>query len=218
MSLKVIGAGLGRTGTHSLKLALEELGFGRCYHMDVLLLEKPEDLPFWQDLKDGKPADWDGFFTGFQSAVDMPAFLHYKEFMQRYPDAKVILSVRDAEGWYKSFGDTIIKKSHPSFGEMMATMVRLPFNKKLRMRLKVLKFAGAYLNGFFPKGFKDKESVINFYNNWNESVKNSVPQDKLLVYNAKDGWEPLCSFLNVPIPEKAFPHSNTTSEFIGRKL
>lgn len=80
MSLKVIGAGLGRTGTHSLKLALEELGFGRCYHIDVLLLEKSEGITFWQDLKDGKPTDWDGFFTGFQSAVDMPAFLHYKEF------------------------------------------------------------------------------------------------------------------------------------------
>ena len=218
MPLKIIGAGVGRTGTHSLKLALEELGFGKCYHMDVLLLEKPEQIVFWKNLKAGNPVDWDGFFRGFQSAVDMPSFFYYKELMKQYPEAKVILTVRSAESWYKIFGEKIIKKSNPSFGEMVSTMFRLPFDKGLRQRLNVLKFAGEYLRAFFPNGFKDKEGAIKFFNDWNRSVIEFVPAGKLLVYDVKEGWEPLCRFLNIPVPSKPFPHSNTTAEFIGRKL
>lgn len=218
MALKVIGAGVGRTGTHSLKFALEELGFGKCYHMEELVAHHPENVTYWQDAKAGKPGKWDELFDGFQSAVDIPTFCFYKELMKKYPDAKVILSVRDPESWYKSFGDTIIKGSKPGIGQMLLMSFRLPFNKKLRQQLGVFKFAGIFLKEFFPNGFNDKESAIKFFNEWNQQVMNYVPKEKLLVYNVKEGWEPLCKFLNVPVPATAFPHSNTTKEFLGRKL
>ena len=138
--------------------------------------------------------------------------------MQKYLDAKVILTVRSPESWYKSFGDTIIKKSKPSAGEMMSAVFRLPFDKKLRQRLGVVQFAGTYLKDFFPQGFQNKEGALRFFNDWNQSVIDYVPKEKLLVYDVKQGWEPLCTFLNVPVPDKAFPHSNTTKDFVARKL
>lgn len=217
MPLQIIGAGIGRTGTHSLKLALEELGFGKCYHMDSLI-SNPEQVTFWKNLKAGNNLDWDSFFTGYQSSVDIPTYYHYKIFMKQYPAAKVILTVRDPDSWYKSFNDTIIKKSKPSFGEIASTAVRLPFNPKLRQQLELFKFVGGYLKEFFPNGFEDKTSVLRFFNEWNQSVIDFVPANQLLVYDVKQGWYPLCTFLNVPVPSKPFPHSNTTKEFIARKL
>jgi hypothetical protein len=218
MPLKVIGAGVGRTGTHSLKLALEELGFGKCYHMDNLITESPQDVSYWSDAKAGKPVNWEELFKGYQSAVDIPTFYFYKELMKIYPDAKLILSTRNPEGWYKSFGDTIIRQSKPGLGQILSMSVRMPFNKKLRQQLGVFKYAGGFLKEFFPKGFENKEASIKFFNDWNQSVIATVPKEKLLVYNVKEGWEPLCRFLNVPVPSKTFPHSNTTSEFLGRRF
>ncbi|HLF64269.1 MAG TPA: sulfotransferase [Saprospiraceae bacterium] len=218
MSIKVIGAGIGRTGTHSLKLALEELGFGKCYHMENLIMDHPERVSFWKDLRAGKEVDHEDFFKGYQSAVDVPVFPHYKQFIQWYPDARVILTVRDPESWYKSFGDTIIRSSRPSMGKIVRMSLRLPFNKTLRQRLSVLRFAGAYLKDFFPKGFENKEAALRFYHDWNQAVIDAVPKEKLLVYNLKEGWEPLCRFLNVPVPQKEMPHSNTTDEFLERKM
>ncbi len=218
MAIKIIGAGMGRTGTHSLKLALEELGYGKCYHMEDLIGLHPENVTFWQDLRAGKPVDWEGFFDGYQAAVDVPTFMHYRDFMEHYPDAKVILTVRDRESWYKSFGDTIIKSAKPSFGKIMAMSVRLPFDKMLRRRLGVLKFAGGYLKQLFPEGFENKEASLRAFDNWNKTVQETVPPEKLLVYNLKDGWEPLCKFLNVAVPDTPMPHSNTTAEFLSRKF
>jgi len=218
MALKIIGAGFGRTGTHSLKLALEELGFDRCYHMDNLIMETPEDVSYWMDARDGRPVNWDKLFDGFQSAVDIPTFLFYKELMQKYPEAKVILTVRNPESWYKSFNDTIIHQSKPNVGRMLRTSVRLPFDKKLRQRLNLFKYVGGAIKRFFPNGFQDKEAAIKFFNEWNQGVIATVPKEKLLVYEVKEGWEPLCKFMNVPIPQKPFPHSNTTQEFNSRKF
>lgn len=218
MPLKIIGAGVGRTGTHSLKLALEELGFGKCYHMDELIAYNPQNVKYWVDARAGKTVNWEELFDGFQSAVDIPTFYFYKEFMKLYPEAKVILTTRNPESWYKSFGDTIIRSSKPSFGQILSMSVRVPFNKKLRQQLNVFKFAGVFLKEFFPEGFENKEAVLKFYDNWNKQVMQTVSKEKLLVYNVKEGWEPLCRFLNVPIPAKPFPHSNTTSEFLGRRI
>ena len=138
MAIKIIGAGFGRTGTHSLKLALEELGFGKCYHMEHLIMDHPETVTFWQDLKADKPVDWDKFFEGYQSAVDFPTNVLYKKFIKQYPDAKIILTVRDPESWYRSFSNTIIKSANPSLNQNIQMSIRLPFNKKLRQRLQVL--------------------------------------------------------------------------------
>ncbi|HYV94490.1 MAG TPA: sulfotransferase [Chitinophagales bacterium] len=218
MSLKIIGAGVGRTGTHSLKIALEELGFGKCYHMEELLMHNPQNVKYWEDAKAGKPVNWEELFNGFQSAVDIPTFYFYKELMKVYPGAKVILTTRNEDSWYKSFGDTIVHSSKPSFGQILSMSFRMPFNKKLRQQLNVFKYAGGFLKEFFPDGFQNKAAATKFYNDWNKRVMETVPKEKLLVYNVKEGWEPLCRFLNVPIPAKPFPHSNTTAEFLGRKF
>jgi hypothetical protein len=219
MPLEIIGAGFGRTGTHSLKLALEALGFAKCYHMDELINDHPDHVRYWKDVLDGKPGNWDVLFSGYRAAVDAPVFLCYRELMTRYPEAKVILTLRNAESWYKSFGDTIIKASRPSAYQMILTGSRMLFSKTLRERIGVLKFASeTLLPRFFPNGFEDKASAIRFYEDWNRSVMETVPKEKLLVFEVKQGWDPLCSFLGVPVPSIPFPHSNTTAEFLARKF
>ncbi|MBK9731260.1 MAG: sulfotransferase family protein [Chitinophagaceae bacterium] len=217
MSLKIIGTGLGRTGTHSLKLALEELGFSKCYHMENLM-EQPDDIYYWEDARAGKPVDWDTLFTGYQAAVDIPAFIYHKELLQKYPDAKMIHTTRDPESWYKSFGDTIIRATRPSFGRILGMMVRMPFSPKLRGQLRVFKFAGKFMKTLFPAGFDNKEKTIAAFHEWNRNVLASIPKEKILVFDARQGWEPLCRFLNVPVPDKPFPHSNTTVDFNSRKI
>ena len=90
----------------SLKAALETLGFGPCYHM-IEVFEHPEHAGFWQAAWRGEPVDWDGLLGGYEAAVDWPACTFYEELLQRYPDARVLLSVRDPERWYESTRDTI---------------------------------------------------------------------------------------------------------------
>jgi hypothetical protein len=217
MALKVIGTGMGRTGTHSLKLALEELGFSKCYHMEDLL-NRPADIIYWEDAYAGKSINWDELFSGYQAAVDIPTFMFYKELLLKYPEAKFIHTTRDPESWYKSFGDTIIKSSKPSIGQILAMSVRLPFSSKLRGQLRVFKFTGVFMKHFLPAGYTDKEKTIAAFKEWNRQVLEYIPKEKMLVFNAKEGWEPLCRFLNVPVPQKPYPHSNTTQEFNARKL
>ena len=106
MGLKVIGAGFGRTGTKSLQLALEELGFGKCYHMEELF-RNPEGVVHWESAYQEKETDWNALFQNYDSAVDFPTSMYYKELADHYPDSKVILTVRDPEKWYKSAYDTI---------------------------------------------------------------------------------------------------------------
>lgn len=217
MALQIIGTGMGRTGTHSLKLALEELGFLKCYHMENLL-EHPSDIVYWEAAREGKPVDWDKLFTGYQAGVDIPVFIYHKELLQKYPDAKMIHTTRDPESWYKSFGDTIIRSSRPSLGHMLSMMLRMPFSAKLRGQLRVFKFAGKFIKTLLPAGFDDKEKAIAAFNEWNRNVLASIPKEKMLVFDAKQGWEPLCRFLNVAVPAKPFPHSNTTAEFNSRNI
>ena len=130
MAIKVIGAGFGRTGTLSIKLALEQLGFGKCYHM-VELLENPQQVHFWEDANQGKPVDWEALFQGYQATVDYPGYRHYKQLMQYYPEAKVLLSVRDPEKWYESTYNTIYQAA-PSLGQKIEMALKLPFSSRLR--------------------------------------------------------------------------------------
>ena len=218
MAIEIIGVGFGRTGTHSLRLALQRLGFSKCYHMEDLVL-KPENLHYWEDARAGKHVNWDELFQGYRAAVDFPANMFYKDFMKLYPDAKVILTMRDPENWYKSFGDTIIRQSNPSLKQIVSMSFKLPFNKKLRKQLRVFKYANEYLDDMFEGRFyEDKEKAINFFNNWNDRIKNTVPAEKLLIYEVKNGWSPLCDFLGCSVPDEPFPRSNTTAEFNTRKL
>jgi Sulfotransferase domain len=199
--LKIIGAGFGRTGTLSLKHALEELGFSPCYHMSELF-DKPGVDAQWDAIVSGGPADWPTIFKGYQATVDWPACTFYKELMQIYPHAKVLLSVRDPEKWYDSVASTIYRVSHlnpdharTTHGHMVHTLI---------------------WQGTFDNRFEDKDYAIAVFLRHNEEVKQYVPAEKLLVYEVKEGWEPLCAFLGVEAPAgKPFPHDNDRANFLG---
>lgn len=215
MSIKIIGTGMGRTGTHSLKLALEQLGFGKCYHM-AELFQHPECLTYFEKAENGEEVDWDSLFVGYNSAVDYPVTRYYKQLMKKYPDAKMIHTYRDPESWYQSASQTIIWASKPSFGRILKMMIKLPFAPELRKQMPVLKFNGKLVENEFGKDYKNKEAVIGFYNRHNEDVLKTVPKEKLLVFDPKNGWEPLCNFLGVAVPSTPYPKSNTRDEFINR--
>jgi hypothetical protein len=200
MALKVVGAGLGRTGTLSLKNALEKLGFGPCYHM-FEVIERPDHIQMWHRLVFGGSIDWDVLFRDFQSTVDWPAAHYWRELAGHYPDAKVLLSLRDPESWYKSVTDTIyqgmkmqLRETAPPARRTQGEMVR-----KL------------VLEDTFGGRFEDKAHAIEVYNRHNDAVRRTIPPDRLLVFDAKQGWEPLCRFLGVPIPPEPFPHLNDTA-------
>ncbi len=213
MSLKILGTGMGRTGTHSLKIALEQLGFGKCYHM-VELFQHPEDLKYFEQAENGKSVNWDELFKEYNSAVDYPVARYYKQIANYYPDAKIIHTIRDAESWYQSASDTIFWASKPSSGRILKMIVNLPFSRESRRRLPVLKFNGKMLEREFGKDLKDKKRVIQRFNDHNEEVINVISKERMLIFDPKSGWEPLCKFLNVPAPSTPFPKSNTKEEFI----
>ena len=195
MSLEVIGAGFGRTGTMSLKVALEGLGFGPCYHM-VELFEHPEHLPLWEAAMRGESVEWEELFAGYQSTADWPGAAFYKELMQRYPEAGVVLTVRDPEKWYESARNTI-------FNLQGVASPRAP-----RMAMELASQRG------FDADVEDRERMIEAFDRWNEEVKEYVPAHRLLIYEVKEGWEPLCDFLGVEAPKgKPFPHLNDSDSF-----
>ena len=208
MPLKVIGAGLGRTGTLSLKVALEQLGFAKCYHMTEVFAH-PEHVPVWDAAGRGEPVDWEALFRGYQATVDWPGCNFYREFLRLYPEAKVILTVRDPERWYDSAG----RPSTPC-GRAFPRWVRRSSPgcaASLRMTDRLI------WDGVFRGRFEDKTYAIEVFHRHNEEVKRAVPPERLLVYEVKEGWGPLCAFLGVPVPEgEPFPHLNDAEEFRSR--
>lgn len=193
MTLKVIGAGLGRTGTMSLKLALEQLGFGPCYHM-VEVFKNPQAPRWWVEAAEGRP-DWERIFEGYAATVDWPNATFYAELADHYPDAKVILTERDPEAWFRSTQQTIFAEgSSPpvaDFGEMNEKVIRRLFDGRMH----------------------DHDHVIDVYQRHNAEVRRRIPAERLLVYQVAQGWEPLCAFLGVDIPETPMPKVNSTEEF-----
>ncbi len=200
MALKVIGAGLGRTGTFSLKFALEYLGFGPCHHMTEVMAN-PDQLPKWIDVVNGKPG-WDSVFDGFSSAVDYPVCTYWRELMDFYPDAKFILTVRDAESWFGSVNSTI-------FSEIMLERMMWPATRAF--------FEGAVYRDF-PDTIGDREFMVDYFPRRNAEVIATIPAERLLVYEAGDGWEPLCAFLGVTVPEVPYPRVNSREEMMPRIL
>jgi hypothetical protein len=214
--VKVIGAGFGRTGTMSLKAALEELGFGPCYHM-IEVFEHPEHVGFWEAAWRGEPVDWDGFLGRYEATVDWPACTFYEELLQRHPDAKVLLSVRDPERWYDSTRATIYEISKITAGS--------------RLSRAIFAFVGLFVPGVFQIGrmgneiiwqgtfdgkFEDRSHAIKVFKRHNEEIRRRVPRDRLLVYEVKEGWGPLCEFLGVEEPEKPFPSLNDAAQMRRR--
>jgi hypothetical protein len=199
MTLKVIGAGFGRTGTRSLKAALEELGFDRCYHMEEVL-KNPQHLKCWAEIMEGGAADWETLFQGYQSAADWPAAAYYRELMTAFPEAKIILTVRDPEGWHQSLMNTIYQVSR-KFARF--TRIIPPVHQFLNAMEK------AIWQGVFHNQVEDKEYAVRVFKNHIEEVKRVVPGERLLIFEARQGWQPLCAFLGVPIPtDKPYPHRN----------
>jgi hypothetical protein len=212
MPLSVIGAGFGRTGTRSLKDALELLGFGKCYHMDELMAH-PEHAVIWEAASAGRPVDWEALFTGYQSTVDFPGYRLYRELLQVYPLAKVVLSVRDPNAWYASTYDTIYQAG-PSIREALLMLLKLPFSARTRQLLRVFRMPKRLVwDGDFAGRFAEKAFALQTYHEHIAAVTAHVPASQLLIYDVKDGWEPLCQFLGVAIPATPFPHLNRRAEF-----
>ncbi len=212
MSIKVIGAGFGRTGTLSLKMALEELGFGKCYHM-VELFRNRDEIVEWEHASKGKDPDWDTIFSGYQSTVDFPGCLYYADLIKKYPDAKVVLTHRDPASWYKSAYNTILT-IRPRLRQLLKILMHYPFSDKARKVLRVGLHNKALIeDSLFGGRVKDEQHVIEVFKQHMEQVKRTVPSERLLTYQVSEGWEPLCEFLGVPVPGKAFPRSNMRGEF-----
>jgi len=199
MALKVIGAGLGRTGTLSLKLALEHIGFGPCYHMLEIMGQARKRLPQWIEVVRGN-RDWDTIFEGYQSSVDYPTCYFWREQAAHYPEAKIILSTRDAEGWLESVNKTIMSP------ESVASMRAGPFAEF--MEGTVLKDFGERTN--------DREFMVDYFRRWEQSVIDEVSSERLLVHRPGDGWEPLCAFLGVTVPDEPYPRVNSSEDMLGR--
>jgi hypothetical protein len=202
MSLKVVGAGFGRTGTLSLKVALERIGFGPCYHM-VEVFPRPEHVAMWHRLAFEQSMDWDEIFRGFGATVDWPAARWWREIAAHFPDAKVLLSVRDPEAWYKSVTDTIYQPMKSPAPDGVPELVRL----QSEMARK------AILGETFDNRFEDKAHAIEVFQKHNQAVRDTIDPTRLLVFDVREGWGPLCRFLEVPVPDEPFPRLNDTATF-----
>jgi len=191
MSLQVIGAGLGRTGTMSLKVALEQLGLGPCYHMVECFPQGPEHWKKWIDAANGKP-DWDAIFAGFNSTVDFPSCSSYKALAAHYPDAKVVLTVRDPKRWFESTQETIFS---PRWIEYLRGV-------------EAGEFIQLTVNDYVQDRMHDKDYLIQRFQEHVEEVRNTIPASRLLIFSVKYGWGPLCEFLDRPLPAGDFPFVN----------
>lgn len=196
MALEVIGAGFGRTGTESMKLALEQLGFAPCYHM-FEVLPHTDRVKTWRAAAEGELPDWDAAFAGYQATVDWPGAYYWRELALHWPDAKILLTVRDPLAWWRSIDSTIfplIRDSATADG----------------IGTKLVK------NRVFGGNIDDRDHVIATYLRNTEEVQATFGPDRLLTYELGSGWGPLCGFLGVPVPDMPYPRSNSGEEFAER--
>ncbi|GAB3402136.1 sulfotransferase family protein [Flindersiella endophytica] len=204
--MKVIGAGFGRTGTMSLKVALERLGFGPCYHMSEIF-EHPEHAERWVAAAKGEISDWDDVLGGYEATTDWPGAKFWRELMDAYPEAKVLLNVRDPERWYTSVENSFLAMRR----QMPEGEFQVPPPQAEMMRLIM---GDTFGHADEPMGgIADKDHAIEVFQRHNESVRQAVPAERLLEYEVKQGWEPLCAFLEVPVPAEPFPHLNDSASF-----
>ena len=194
MTLRVIGAGLGRTGTTSLKAALERLLGGPCHHMMEVFVH-PEQIPAWHAAARGAMPDWKQLLAGYRATVDWPSAAFWPELAAAFPNAVILLSVRDPESWWKSASSTIFQAipqaPDPVWRDMVVDLMRARFTEKL----------------------DDKGACIAAYERWYADARARIPKDRLLEWRARDGWAPLCERLGVAVPDEPFPHANTTEDF-----
>lgn len=201
MALDVVGAGLGRTGTKSLQTALGMLGLGPCHHM-VEVFAHPESVPLWIAAGAGRP-DWEAIFKDYRSMVDYPGAAYWRELAEFYPEAKVLLSVRDPDQWFDSTQATIfapdggVDRAMENPGSPLAAFFR--------------SFAGR-----FADHIHDRAHMTDYFRAHVEEVKATIAPERLLVYEVGAGWEPLCRFFGKPLPAEPYPSENSRAEFQAR--
>ncbi len=197
--MDVIGVGVGRTGTHSLKTAINKLGFGPCHHMEEVLQNMPVQVPLWSAAVNGSP-DWRAIYNGYESAVDWPTACFFRELLKEFPSAKFVLTQRSPENWADSFGSTIYK--------LLSGRDQAPPEMHAWLDMA----SGVVAKTGFPADL-DRDGLINAFVAHSKIVNETIPARQLLVYAVKEGWEPLCTFLGKPIPDEPFPHTNDREEF-----
>ncbi len=201
MTLEIIDVGFGRTGTMSLKLALEQLGFGPCHHMEEVL-KTPGQVRQWVAAAEGEAVEWDTVFDGYRSTVDWPTTRFWRDIVDHYPNAKIILTTRDPEGWYQSISQTIHK--------VLEGREQIP-NPVMR---EVMDMAHRVISDqTFDNRLSEPDHATEIFRRHNAAVIEAVPADRLLVFEVADGWAPLCQYLGCPVPDAPFPRVNTTKEF-----
>jgi hypothetical protein len=213
--VKVIGAGFGRTGTRALKAALERLGYGPCYHMSEVI-DQPYRIRQWLEIGEGATPDWDDVFAGFHAAMDWPAAAYWRELAEHYPDAKIILSVRDPQRWFESVSATIFKSA-------LAERRPMPAHRRV-IRWLVARRAPDFavyprmaratvIDRIFDGRIDDPAHAVRIFERHIGEVKASIPADRLLVFNVQEGWAPLCEFLGCAVPDEPFPQANERAAF-----
>lgn len=212
--MKLIGAGMPRTGTLTQKMALEMLGLGPTYHM-VDVLADLNQAPLWERAVEGE-APWSEIFAGFQSTVDWPGGYFYRELIEVYPEAKVLLSVREGEAWERSMRETVWAVRHGESLIRLLSSAQAHINPQWAGFLKMIDRLIWEGKGTFASGHAEPQQLIDTMNRHVEEVKRTVPSDRLLVWSVQEGWDPLCEFLELPVPQEPFPHINDRKEFLNR--
>jgi hypothetical protein len=197
MAIEVIGPGFGRTGTMSFKAALEQLGVGPCYHMTEVY--ERDDMELWTRAINGAPLDVDEVFASYNSVVDWPACSFWKQILSRWPHAKVVLTRRDPDAWFESISNTIFVALNSASDDQQ----RVAWREQTRKLI----FEQTFGNDL------SREHVLDVLRAHEADVIASVPPEQLLVFDVRDGWEPLCAFLDVAVPDTEFPRTNSTAEF-----
>jgi hypothetical protein len=212
--MKVIGAGMPRTGTLTQKTALEMLGFGPCYHM-VDVLADLEQASLWERALDGD-GPWQQIFDGFSATVDWPGGYFYRELADFYPEAKVVLSVRDPAAWERSMRQTVWSVRHGESLIRLLSSAQGCVNPQWAGFLNMIDRLLWEGKGTFAGGNDSSERMIETMARHQQQVENAIPTERLLVWDVAEGWGPLCDFLEVPVPEDSFPHVNDRKEFLNR--
>lgn len=211
--MKLIGAGLPRTGTLSQKVGLEILGYGPCYHM-VNVLANLDLAHDWRRAVDGD-ADWNQIFDGFETTVDWPGSFFYSQLAETYPDAKVLLSVRESTSWARSMRETIWGVIYGDNVARYLSDARCEIDPKWRGYIDLMKKMWQH-SGLMEGIDTTEQFMADAMERYNEEVIRTVPADHLLVWSVADGWDPLCDFLGTSVPQMPFPHLNDSKEFIDR--
>ena len=200
MALHIIGAGFGRTGTLSLKLALEQLGVGPCFHMETIFRDAARQVPLWVAAGAGQ-ADWDAIYEDHAAAVDWPTAFYWRTLAAKYPASKVILTTRSAETWFASFSATTL------------ALMAMPDKWPAQLRPVFEMGQNIVAAQTFGGRMADREHAMNVFTAHEAEVKRTISAHRLLVWNVAEGWEPLCKFLGRPCPDTAFPKTNAKQDF-----